>query len=63
MKLNEAKADPNVKVISTAKTVEVTATEKSAHKTGSKRLVPAHMVDHLLKKGMIVDPNAKKAKE
>jgi len=43
------------------KTVEVTATEKSSHKTGSKRMVPEHMVAHLLKKGMIEAP--KKPKE
>lgn len=61
MKLNEAKSDPTVKVVSTAKTVEVVATETSHHKTGSKRLVPAHMVAHLLKKGMI-EPLEKKGK-
>lgn len=41
------------------KSVEVTATEKSGFKTGSKRMVLEHMVPHLLKKGMIEDPNKK----
>jgi len=42
--------------------VEVTATEKHPAGKGSKRSVPVHMVDHLVKKGMIEDPNPKKGK-
>ncbi len=49
------------KLISLKKTVEVTATAKNHRKTGTKYLVPEHMVEHLLKKGMI-EP-VKKAKE
>lgn len=56
MKLNEAKNDKSVKVISTAKTVDVVATEKSHHPTGKVHKVPEHMVAHLLKKGMIEKP-------
>ena len=41
------------------KKVEVTATEKHPAGKGSKRQVPEHMVDHLVKKGMIVDPKGK----
>jgi hypothetical protein len=41
------------------KTVEVIATEKSSHKTGSKRLVLASQVENLLKRGMI-EPEKKK---
>ena len=58
MKIHEAKSDPSIKLMSLKKTVEVTASEKSNHKTGSKRKVPEHMVEHLLKKGMIEDPKA-----
>lgn len=60
--IKKEKIDPKKhKVVSIRKTVEVTASEKSNHKTGSKRLVPEHMVEHLLKKGMI--ESTKKAKE
>lgn len=57
MKISEAKNDKSVKVISTAKKVEVTLTEK--HPGYPKRktsIVPEHMVEHLLKKGMIEKP-------
>lgn len=60
MKITEAKSDPSVKIISTQKKVTVTLTDK--HPGYPKRktsVVPAHMVDHLLKKGMIENPNGK----
>lgn len=60
MKITEAKADPNVKVVSTQKKVQVIATAKHPAGAGSVRTVPEHMVAHLLSKGMIVDPNGKK---
>jgi hypothetical protein len=59
MKLSEAKTDPTIKLLSLKKTVEVVATEKHPAPTGSVRKVPEHMVEHLLRKGMIEDPKAK----
>lgn len=44
------------------KTVEVIATEKSAHKTGSKRMVSEIQAPNLLKRGMIEDYTKKKEK-
>lgn len=49
------------KKYSIRKTVEVTTTDKSASGGGKKKMVPEHMVAHLLKKGIILDP--KKVKE
>lgn len=64
MKITEAKSDPNIKLVTLKKTVDVTYTEKHpGYPKKKKSMVPAHMVDHLLKKGMIVDLNAKKAKD
>ena len=65
MKLKEAEKDPNVEVIHTRKLVTVIATDKhyAMREGGSKRRerrVPAHMVKHLVKNGMIEDPNKKK---
>jgi len=61
----ENKKDPNIKIVHLKKKVPVVATEKHPGKTGSTRMVPEHMVEHLLKKGMIEDPNkpAKKAEK
>lgn len=43
------------------KTVEVTVTDKHpCGKPGSKRMVPEHMVAHLLKKGMIEEQKKSK---
>jgi len=64
LKKGEAEANPKkYKIISTKKAVEVKITEKHpAHKRGkTTAFVPAHMVEHLAKKGMIEAP--KKPKE
>jgi hypothetical protein len=59
MKLTEAKSDSTMQVTSTAKTDEVTSTEANYRKAGTKYKVPARMVAHLLKKGMIENPDKK----
>ena len=41
--------------VTLTKTVEVIATEKSNHKTGSKRLVSEIQAVNLLKRGMVED--------
>jgi hypothetical protein len=54
MKLSEVESQPKkYKVISTAKKAEVTTTAKHPAGAGKKKIVPEHMVKHLLKKGMI----------
>jgi hypothetical protein len=64
MKLSEAKltakSDPNVKLINIRKKIEVTTTELHPRGAGKVSRVPEHMIEHLVKKGMIVDPDAKK---
>ena len=59
MKIIEAKSDSNIKIVSLKKTVEVVATAKSGHKTGSKRKVSELQAENLLKRGMIENFNAK----
>ena len=59
MKLAEAKQEvknnPKSKLINTRKKVEIIAGEKHPAQTGSKRMIPEHMVEHLKAKGMIDD--------
>lgn len=48
-------------IIDPRKRVKVIATEKHpGFKQSKERMVPEHMVPHLVAKGMIEDPNAKK---
>ena len=55
------KVEEKSTIIDPRKKVEVEATEKHpGYKQSKKRYVPEHMIPHLVEKGMIVDPNAKK---
>lgn len=48
-------------IIDPRKKVKVIATEKHpGYKQSKERMVPEHMIPHLVSKGMIEDPNGKK---
>lgn len=66
MKIIETKDGQKARIINTVKKVDVIPTEKhpAFEKTGKKpRQVPENMIPHLVKKGMIDDPNGKPAKK